>query len=65
MSAKVYAVALEKIWLGDIIVIEDGRARRASIKLDGLLDSIPLSGANDVVWNVQEDENERRLGTSL
>ena len=57
MSDKVYVVALEQIWLGDVVAIENGTARRLRPE-DEPLYFISLSNSNDVVWDVQESEDE-------
>jgi hypothetical protein len=51
-----YGVAVEPIFLGDLVVIEDGRVRRAT---NGDLPHIKfLEGFNNVNWLVQEKNEE-------
>ena len=57
MSDKVYVVAIEQIWLGDVVAIENGTARRLRPE-DEPLYFISLSNSNDLVWDVQESEDE-------
>lgn len=49
----IYGIALEPIFPGDIVVIEDGRVRRRT-KEDPPNDQIKFpEGINDVTWEIQ------------